>query len=73
MRGIADNTARIGTFGHGFTTTGHPVPAAVALENLDIIEERGLVENARVVGEVLQRSCGPSRTIRSSARFAASA
>lgn len=52
--GIADNSARIGTFGHGFTTSGHPVPAAVALENLDIIEEKNLVENARRVGEVMQ-------------------
>jgi len=52
--GIADNSAKIGTFGHGFTTSGHPVPAAVALENLDIIEEKGLVENARRVGEVMQ-------------------
>ncbi|WP_414474704.1 aspartate aminotransferase family protein [Microvirga sp. M2] len=52
--GIADNSSKIGTFGHGFTTSGHPVPAAVALENLDIIEERNLVENARRVGEVMQ-------------------
>jgi 4-aminobutyrate---pyruvate transaminase len=40
--GIADNSAKIGTFGHGFTTSGHPVPAAVALENLSIIEEKTL-------------------------------
>jgi 4-aminobutyrate--pyruvate transaminase len=52
--GIADNTGRIGTFGHGFTASGHPVPAAVALENLKIIEEKNLVENARRVGEVMQ-------------------
>jgi 4-aminobutyrate--pyruvate transaminase len=58
--GIADNSSRIGTFGHGFTTSGHPVPAAVALENLSIIEEKGLVENARQVGEVMQ---GELRTL----------
>ncbi|WP_152045976.1 aspartate aminotransferase family protein [Aureimonas psammosilenae] len=52
---MADNTAKIGTFGHGFTAGAHPVATAVALENLDIIEEKGLVENARVVGEVMQR------------------
>jgi 4-aminobutyrate--pyruvate transaminase len=52
--GIAENSGRIGTFGHGFSSTGHPVPAAVALENLDIIEERGLVANARTMGEVMQ-------------------
>jgi len=47
---IADESNRIGTFGHGFTGGGHPVAAAVALENLAIIEERGLVDNARTVG-----------------------
>jgi 4-aminobutyrate--pyruvate transaminase len=47
---IADESARIGTFGHGFTAGGHPLGAAVALENLAIIQERGLVANARDVG-----------------------
>ena len=43
---IADNSERIGAFGHGFTATGHPVSCAVALENLAIIEERDLMGNA---------------------------
>ncbi|HEU4808625.1 MAG TPA: aspartate aminotransferase family protein [Homoserinimonas sp.] len=34
------------TFYHGYTWGGHPVSSAVALENLDIMEEEGL--NARV-------------------------
>jgi adenosylmethionine-8-amino-7-oxononanoate aminotransferase len=34
-------------FLHGYTFAGHPVSAAVALENLDIFEEEGL--NQRVV------------------------
>jgi 4-aminobutyrate--pyruvate transaminase len=57
-QGIADNAGRIGTFGHGFTTTGHPVACAVALENLRIIEERDLVANAGAVGAVLQQRLG---------------
>lgn len=51
---IADNTAKLGTFGHGFTASGHPVATAVGLENLKIIEERDLVGNAARVGAVLQ-------------------
>jgi 4-aminobutyrate--pyruvate transaminase len=43
---LADNSAKIGVFAHGFTASGHPVATAVALENLDIIDERGLVANA---------------------------
>jgi 4-aminobutyrate--pyruvate transaminase len=51
---ISDEGDRIGSFGHGFTNSGHPVAAAVALENIRIIEEDGLVENARVVGAHMQ-------------------
>ena len=53
-QGVADQSERLGTFGHGFTTSGHPVATAVAMENLAIIEERGLVENVGVVGPRLQ-------------------
>jgi 4-aminobutyrate--pyruvate transaminase len=52
---LADESNRIGTFGHGFTCGGHPVAAAVALENLNIIEERDLVGNARRVGAHMQK------------------
>jgi 4-aminobutyrate--pyruvate transaminase len=52
---IADESNRIGTFGHGFTGGGHPVAAAVAFENLKLIEERDLVGNARTVGAHMQK------------------
>ncbi|WP_431802698.1 aspartate aminotransferase family protein [Microbacterium sp. bgisy203] len=35
------------SFAHGYTFGGHPVSAAVALENLDLFEEEGLLENVR--------------------------
>jgi len=46
---VADNSARHGAFSHGFTGSGHPVAAAVALETLKIIEERDLVAHVRDV------------------------
>jgi 4-aminobutyrate--pyruvate transaminase len=52
---VADESNRIGVLGHGFTGSGHPVAAAVSLENLKIIEERDLVGNAREVGARLQK------------------
>jgi 4-aminobutyrate--pyruvate transaminase len=52
---IADNSAKIGTFGHGYTTSGHPLATAVALENLKILEERDLMGNAARMGTILQR------------------
>ena len=52
---IADNSAKIGTFGHGFTCSGHPVAMAVALENLKIIEERDLMGQAARVGAFMQK------------------
>lgn len=51
---IAQESDRIGVLGHGFTASGHPVGAAVALENIAIIEERGLVQNAAETGAYMQ-------------------
>lgn len=35
------------SFPHGYTFGGHPVSSAVALENLDLFEEEGLLQNVR--------------------------
>ena len=52
---IADNTAKIGTLGHGFTYSGHPVSAAVALETLKIYEERDIVSEVRGKMDLFQQ------------------
>ena len=51
---VAEESGRIGVLGHGFTGGGHPVGAAVALENIAIIEERGLVEQATKTGAYMR-------------------
>ena len=40
----------IGVFGHGYTYTGHPVGAAVALKALELYEQRDIFRHARRVG-----------------------
>lgn len=49
---IAEESGRIGVLGHGYTGAGHPVGAAVALENINIIQERNLVEKTRENSEI---------------------
>src|SRR5216684_1999180 len=45
---------KIGTFAHGYTYSGHPVCAAVALETLKIYEERNILEHVRKVAPRFQ-------------------
>jgi 4-aminobutyrate---pyruvate transaminase len=40
---------KLGTFGHGFTYSGHPVCAAVALRTLELYEEDRLLEHVRTL------------------------
>ena len=49
-----EQAAEVGNFGHGFTYSGHPVCAAVALRNLELMEERDLFTHAATVGQVFQ-------------------
>jgi len=39
-----------GNFWHGYTYSGHPTAAAVALKNLEIIKEEKLIDNVRAMG-----------------------
>jgi 4-aminobutyrate--pyruvate transaminase len=40
-------SGELGTFGHGFTYTGHPVCAAVAFRALQLLEERKILAHVR--------------------------
>lgn len=49
---VSDEVAAVigsGEFNHGYTYSGHPVAAAVALENLRILEEEGIIDHVRDV------------------------
>src|SRR5882672_2847797 len=45
---------KLGIFGHGYTYSAHPVPAAVALETLKIYEERDILAQVRRVAPRMQ-------------------
>jgi len=47
-----------GEFAHGFTWSGHPVACAVALENLRILTDEGLVERVREMEGVVREKIG---------------
>ena len=53
------SSPREAKFMHGYTNSGHPTACAVALRNLQIIEDEGLVERAAAMGERLQRGLRP--------------
>ncbi len=50
---VCDEVAEVlgsnGDFNHGYTYSGHPVAAAVALENLRILQEEHIIEHVRDV------------------------
>lgn len=52
---LVRQSEKIGIFGHGFTYSGHPVAAAVALEALNIYESEGIIEHVRQVAPRLQQ------------------
>jgi len=52
---IEEESGKIGTFGHGFTYTGHPVCAAVALKAIELYQERNIVDHVRKVAPHFQK------------------
>jgi 4-aminobutyrate--pyruvate transaminase len=56
FQALADGSQTIGTWGHGFTYSGHPVAAAVALETLKIYDEMDIVGHVRKTGPHMQKA-----------------
>lgn len=70
--GVEEQATRLGMFGHGYTYSAHPVPAAVALRTLELMEERDIIAHVRAMAplfgermEALGRydSVGHSRSV----------
>ena len=57
---IGDVIAGGDGFMHGFTYFGHPVSCAVALANLDIIENEQLVTRSTLIGQWLSKGLAPA-------------
>ena len=53
-RACVSQSDKLGLFAHGYTYTGHPAACAVALEVLDIFEERDLLDHVRRMTPLLQ-------------------
>ncbi|HXV36709.1 MAG TPA: aminotransferase [Myxococcota bacterium] len=51
---MVESSRRIGVFGHGFTYSGHPVCAAVAVRALELYEERQVFAHAARVAPYFQ-------------------
>ena len=52
---IEQESGKIGTFGHGFTYTGHPVASAVALKTIEIYQRRDIVGHVRHIAPLFQK------------------
>lgn len=59
---IAAGSEKYGVFSHGYTYSAHPLAAAVAMTNLDIIERDGLVQQAKARGDHLAARLGAEFT-----------
>jgi 4-aminobutyrate--pyruvate transaminase len=52
---MLDESRKIGTFGHGFTYTAHPVGCAVALKTIEIYERDKTIEHVRKMAPVFEK------------------
>lgn len=52
---LCQGSDQLGPLGHGWTYSAHPVGAAAAMANLDIVDGEDLTGNARTMGALLNR------------------
>lgn len=52
---MKEGSDKVGIFGHGYTYSGHPACAAVALETLNQYDELNTLDNIKAVAPILQQ------------------
>ncbi|MCA0042507.1 aminotransferase [Celeribacter litoreus] len=52
---LRDTSSQMASFGHGFTYSAHPVCAAAALANIEIMERENLIEKAATTGAYMMK------------------
>jgi 4-aminobutyrate---pyruvate transaminase len=53
-QGLVEESRKLGVFGHGFTQSGNPTCAAVALKTLELMEKRNVLAHVQEVAPRLQ-------------------
>jgi 4-aminobutyrate---pyruvate transaminase len=54
-QGMCASNDKVGVFAHGYTYSAHPVPAAVAVKTLELMESRKVVDHVREVAPHFQK------------------
>lgn len=54
FRGMVKQSEKHGSFAHGYTYSGHPVPAAVALRTMELMEERNILDHVKSIAPVFE-------------------
>lgn len=60
---VAGDRANGGSFGHGYTYSGHPVCSAAALKNIEILERESILEHVRDLAPHFQARLAALREI----------
>lgn len=58
---VAKKSAELGTLGHGYTYSAHPVPAAVALETLNIYRDLDILKVVKKASHTFWETMAPLR------------
>ena len=54
-QGYVDHSARLGTFGHGFTYGGHPLGCALGVKAIEIYQQRNILAHVRSLMPLFER------------------